>query len=71
MAREVLVQGSILPAIIFLLPVLAGAIVFLARRMGRGFQQWLSVLTAALVTGMGAWMAYRAPERRCAHDVAQ
>ena len=28
--------------------------------MGRGFQQWLSVLTAALVTGMGAWMAYRA-----------
>jgi hydrogenase-4 component F len=60
MAREVLVQGSILPAIIFLLPVLAGAVVFLARRMGRGFQQWLSVLTAALVTGMGAWMAYRA-----------
>jgi len=60
MNRQVLVQGSILPAIIFLLPVLAGAIVFLARRMGRGFQQWLSVLTAALVTGMGAWMAYRA-----------
>jgi len=59
MAPQALEQGSILPAAIFLLPVLAGTIVFLARRMGRGFQQWLSVLTAALVTGMGAWMAYR------------
>jgi hydrogenase-4 component F len=54
------VQGSILPAIVFLLPVLAGVIVFSARQMGRGFQQWLSVLTAAVVTGIGAWMAYRA-----------
>jgi hydrogenase-4 component F len=55
-----LIETSILPAMIFLLPVVAGAIVFLARRMGGAFQQWLSVLTAALVTGMGAWMAYRA-----------
>jgi hydrogenase-4 component F len=53
------VQGSMLPAIIFLLPVVAGAVVFLARRWGGTFQQWLSVLTAALVTGMSVWMAYR------------
>jgi len=60
MAGEVLTETSVLPAVIFLLPILTGAIVFSATRMGRGFQQWLSVLTAALVTGMGAWMAYRA-----------
>ena len=39
--------------------MLAGAIVFSATRMGRTFQQWLCVLTAALVTGLSAWMAYR------------
>jgi proton-translocating NADH-quinone oxidoreductase chain N len=60
MAPQVSLQGSILPAIIFLLPVLAGTLLFLCRRMAVAFQQWLSVLTAALVTGMGAWMAYRA-----------
>jgi hydrogenase-4 component F len=59
MAGEVLTETSVLPAVIFLLPILTGAIVFSATRMSRAFQQWLSVLTAALVTGMGAWMAYR------------
>jgi hydrogenase-4 component F len=60
MDPHLLIETSVLPAIIFLLPLLTGTIVFLARRMGHGFRQWLSVLTAALVTGMGAWMAYRA-----------
>ena len=32
---------------------------FSATRMGRVFQQWISVLTAALVTGLSGWMAYR------------
>ena len=59
MAGEVLTQTSIVPAVVFLLPMLAGAIVFSATRMGRTFQQWLCVLTAALVTGLSAWMAYR------------
>jgi hydrogenase-4 component F len=59
MAAQVLTETSILPAITFLLPLLTGTIVFLARRMSRRFQQWSSVLTAALVTGMSAWMAYR------------
>jgi hydrogenase-4 component F len=62
MAGEVLTETSVLPAVIFLLPILTGAIVFSATRMGRAFQQWLSVLTAALVTGLGAWMAYRTLE---------
>jgi hydrogenase-4 component F len=39
--------------------MLAGAIVFSATRMGRTFQQWVCILTAALVTGMSAWMACR------------
>ncbi len=59
MAGEVLTETSIVPAVVFLLPMLAGAIVFSATRMGRTFQQWLCVLTAALVTGLSAWMAYR------------
>jgi hydrogenase-4 component F len=59
MAGEVLTETSIVPAVVFLLPMLAGAIVFSATRMGRAFQQWVCVLTAALVTGMSAWMAYR------------
>ena len=59
MGGEVLTQTSIVPAVVFLLPMLAGAIVFSATRLGRTFQQWLCVLTAALVTGLSAWMAYR------------
>jgi hydrogenase-4 component F len=59
MAGEVLTKTSIVPAVVFLLPMLAGAIVFSATRMGRTFQQWLCVSTAALVTGLSAWMAYR------------
>ncbi len=47
------------PAAVFLLPLLSGIVLFLARGLGRRFQQWLSVLTAALVTGLGAWMAWR------------
>ena len=59
MAGEVLTETSIVPAVVFLLPMLTGAIVFAATRMGRTFQQWICVLTAALVTGLSAWMAYR------------
>src|SRR5271157_5362596 len=59
MAGEVVTQTSIVPAVVFLLPMLAGAIVFSATRMGRTFQQGICVLTAALVTGMSAWMSYR------------
>ncbi len=59
MAGDVLTETSIVPAVVFLVPMLAGAIVFSATRMGRTFQQWLGVLTAAVVTGLSAWMAYR------------
>lgn len=59
MAAKTLSETSVVPALVFLLPVLAGVIVFSATRMGRAFQQWLSILTAALVTGLGAWMAHR------------
>ena len=59
MAGEVVTETSIVPAVVFLLPMLAGAIVFAATRMGRTFQQGVCVLTAALVTGLSAWMAYR------------
>ena len=59
MAGDVLTQPSIVPAVVFLLPMLAGTIVFAATRMGRAFQQRVCVLTAALVTGLSAWMAYR------------
>jgi hydrogenase-4 component F len=50
------------PAAVFLLPLLSGIVLFLARGLGRRFQQWLSVLTAALITGLGAWMASRAAQ---------
>src|SRR5271157_4388434 len=59
MIGDVLTQTSIVPAIVFLLPMLAGTIVFSIPGVGRAFQQWLSVLTAAVVTGLGAWMASR------------
>jgi len=59
MAEHILTETSWLPALVFLLPVLAGVIVFSARRMGRGFQQGLSILTAASAAGAGAWMAHR------------
>jgi len=59
MSGEVLNEVSVLPAAVFLLPVFAGVIVFSATRLGRTFQQWISVLTAALVTGLSGWMAYR------------
>ena len=62
MAGEVLTETSIVPAVVFLLPMLAGAVVFSATRMGRTFQQWICVLTATLVTGLCAWMAYRVLE---------
>jgi len=59
MAGATLTETSLLPALVFLLPLLAGVIVFAARPMGRVFQQWMSVSTAALVAGLGAWMARR------------
>lgn len=57
MVGDTLTKTSFIPAAVFLLPVLAGVIVFSAARLGRVFQQWVSVLTAALVTGFGVWMA--------------
>lgn len=59
MADRTLTETSIVPALVFLLPVLAGVLVFSARRMGRAFQQWTSIVTAGLVTGLAAWMARR------------
>jgi len=59
MAGEVVTQTSIVPAVVFLLPMYAGAIVFSATRLGRAFQQGVCIVTAALVTGLSAWMAYR------------
>jgi hydrogenase-4 component F len=59
MSGEALTEISLVPAAVFLLPVLAGVVVFSATRLGRAFQQWTCILTTALVTGMGAWMAYR------------
>ncbi len=59
MPGEVLTETSALPAAVFLLPVLAGVIVISATRTNRALQQWISVLTMALVTGLGTWMAYR------------
>jgi len=59
MAGEGLTETSIVPAAVFLLPMIAGAIVFAATRWGRSWQQGISILTAALITGLSAWMAYR------------
>lgn len=59
MSGEALTETSFLPAAVFLLPLLAGVIVISAARTNRALQQWISVLTMALVTGLGAWMAYR------------
>ncbi len=56
MAGEALTETSVLPAMVFLLPIATGAIVFSIPRMGRIFQQGLCVATAALVTGLSAWM---------------
>jgi hydrogenase-4 component F len=62
MASQGLIETSILPAVIFLLPLLTGTVFFLARQLGRGFQQSMSVLTTALVTGIAAWIAHRAQQ---------
>jgi len=59
MPGEALTETSFLPAAVFLLPLLAGVIVISATRTHRALQQWISVLTMALVTGLGTWMAYR------------
>jgi hydrogenase-4 component F len=59
MPGEALTETSVLPAAVFLLPVLAGVIVISVTRATRALQQWISVLTMALVTGLGTWMAYR------------
>jgi hydrogenase-4 component F len=59
MPGEALTETSALPAAVFILPVLAGVIVISATRARRALQQWISVLTMALVTGLGTWMAYR------------
>src|SRR5271157_3427735 len=59
MPGEALTETSALPAAVFLLPLLAGVIVISATRTNRALQQWISVLTMALVTGLGSWMAYR------------
>lgn len=53
-------ETSIVPAVTFLLPLAAGAPVLLWRRIDRRVQQGLPILTAAVVTAMGAWMADKA-----------
>ena len=52
-------ETSLIPAVTFLLPLVAGAPVLLWKRIDRRVQQGLPVLTAALVTAMGAWMAHK------------
>jgi len=59
MAGDMLTVSSMVPAVVFLLPMLAGTLMFSMPGMARAIQQWLSVLTAALVTGLGAWMVSR------------
>lgn len=59
MPGEALTQTSALPPTVFLLPVLAGVIVVAATRTNRAVQQWISIVTMAIVTGLGLWMAYR------------
>jgi len=49
-------ETSIIPAITFLLPVAAGIPVLFWKRIGRGWQQGLPVLSAVVVTILGAWM---------------
>ncbi len=53
-------QTSMIPAVTFLLPLAAGAPVLLWKRIDRRVQRGLPILTAVLVTAMGAWMAYKA-----------
>ncbi len=50
---------SIIPAATFLLPLVAGVPVLLWKRIDRRLQQGLPIATAALITAMGAWMAYK------------
>ena len=50
---------SIIPAVTFLAPLVAGAPVLFWKRMDRRLQQALPIVTAALVVGLGAWMAGR------------
>ncbi len=59
MGEQASIITSSAPAAAFLLPLVSGIVLFLASGLGRRFQQWVSVLTAALVTGLGAWMASR------------
>jgi hydrogenase-4 component F len=59
MEAQAVTETSMIPAVTFLLPLLAGMLVFFSKRRARGFQQSVSILTAALVCGMGAWMAHR------------
>ena len=52
-------ETSMIPAITFLLPIAAGAPILLWKQIDRRIQQGLPILIAALVTVMGAWMAYK------------
>src|SRR5581483_11387006 len=57
MPGEGLTEISNLPAATFLLPMIAGVLVFLTQRKDRGVQQWITVLTTALVAAFGVRMA--------------
>lgn len=59
MAVDVGTQTSIVPAVVFLLPMLMGTIVLAIPGVGHSLQRWLSVVTAAVVSGLGCWMALR------------
>ena len=52
-------QTSIIPAITFLAPIVAGTPVLFWKGIDRRLQQGLAILSAALVTTLGAWMAYK------------
>jgi len=56
MSRDIVTQVSIVPAIVFLLPMLMGTVMLLIPGAGRQLQRWLSVLTTAVVLGLGAGM---------------
>ena len=54
-----LTETSIVPAVVFLLPMLVGTVIFAILRIGPAIQRWLCILTTAVVTGLGIWMASR------------
>ena len=59
MEAKLVTETSIIPAVTFLLPVAAGVLAFAWRQMSSRLQRGLPILTASIVTLMGAWMVYK------------